>query len=85
MEAVNILGSLFYGTILGIFVMAFYGRRVSGTAVFAAALVSEAGVICCFAFSSISYLWYNVVGCLLVMALSLLFNPFVAAQQGEAG
>jgi len=84
-EAVNILGSLFYGTILGIFVMAFYGRRISGTAVFAAALVSEAGVICCFAFSSISYLWYNVVGCLLVMGLSLLFNPFVATRQAEAG
>jgi Na+/proline symporter len=71
-EAVNILGSLVYGTILGIFLVAFYLKRVGGTAVFAAALVSEAAVVACFLFTDISFLWYNVVGCLGVIAIALL-------------
>jgi len=70
-EAVNILGSLFYGTILGIFLTAFYLRRVGGTAVFAGALLAEAAVIACFAFTDISFLWYNLIGAVLVMALAL--------------
>jgi Na+/proline symporter len=71
-EAVNILGSLVYGTILGIFLVAFYFKRVGGTAVFAAALVAEVGVVACFLFTDISFLWYNVVGCIGVVGLSLL-------------
>ena len=71
-EAVNILGSLVYGTILGIFLVAFYLKRVGGTAVFVAALVSEAAVVACFLFTEISFLWYNVVGCLGVIAISSL-------------
>jgi len=73
-EAVNILGSLFYGTILGIFLVAFYVKRVRGAAVFYAALIAEAAVIACWLFTPISFLWYNVVGCLLVMGLALLFQ-----------
>jgi Na+(H+)/acetate symporter ActP len=69
-EAVNILGSLFYGTILGIFLTAFYLKKVGGNAVFYAALLAECGVIICFLFTSISFLWYNVVGCLLVILFS---------------
>lgn len=69
-EAVNILGSLVYGTILGMFLVAFYLKRVRGTAVFLAALVSEAAVVACFLFTDISFLWYNVVGCLGVIAIS---------------
>ena len=70
-EAVNILGSLFYGTILGIFLTAFYLKRVGGRAVFAAAVVAEACVIACFRLTGISFLWYNVVGCLVVMLVAL--------------
>ena len=81
-EAVNILGSLFYGTILGIFLVAFYLKRVKGGAAFYAALVAEAGVLACFFFTPISFLWYNVVGCALVVGFSLLFNLFVAKQEG---
>jgi len=62
-EAVNILGSLFYGTMLGIFLLAFYVRRVRGPAAFAAALIGEAVVLYFFAFTEISWLWYNVIGC----------------------
>lgn len=75
-EAVNILGSLVYGTILGIFLVAFYAKRVGGTPVFAAAIVAEAAVIACFLFSEISFLWYNVVGCLTVIAVALILAPF---------
>ncbi len=74
-EAVNILGSLFYGTILGIFLTAFYLRRVGGTAVFVAALAAEAVVVACFALTKISFLWYNLIGCALVMAIALALQP----------
>jgi hypothetical protein len=67
-EAVNIIGSLFYGTMLGIFLLAFYVRFVRGTAVFWAAFIGEAVVLWCFFFTGISWLWYNVVGCLAVIA-----------------
>src|SRR6185503_12908237 len=70
-EAVNILGSLFYGTILGVFLTAFYLKRVSGTSVFWAAIVAEAAVIACFKLTAISFLWYNLIGCALVMGIAL--------------
>jgi SSS family solute:Na+ symporter len=76
-EAVNVLGSLFYGTILGIFLVAFWGRGVSGTAVFLAAIVAEVTVLACFAFTPVSFLWYNVLGCLGVVALALALNPLL--------
>ncbi|HVP38245.1 MAG TPA: sodium:solute symporter, partial [Candidatus Saccharimonadales bacterium] len=83
-EAVNILGSLFYGTILGIFLVAFYLKRVGGTAVFWAAVAAEAGVLACFRFTRISFLWYNVVGCLLVMGLAAALQPLVARRPARA-
>jgi hypothetical protein len=73
-EAVNILGSLFYGTILGIFLVAFYVKRVKGGTAFWAALVAEGVVLLCFAFTPISFLWYNLIGCLLVVLFALLFQ-----------
>jgi Na+/proline symporter len=76
-EAVNILGSLVYGTILGIFMVAFLFRRVGGNAVFAAAIVAEIAVVACFLFTGISFRWYNVIGCVLVVIVSLLLEPFL--------
>jgi len=73
-EAVNILGSLVYGTILGIFLVAFYTKKVSGDSVFISAIIAESFVLYCFLFTSIPFLWYNVIGCLLVVSLSLIFN-----------
>ena len=73
-EAVNILGSLFYGTILGIFLSAFYLKRVGGTAVFIGAVVAEAAVIACFRLTHISFLWYNLVGCAVVMLVGLMLS-----------
>ncbi|HEX7507154.1 MAG TPA: sodium:solute symporter, partial [Polyangia bacterium] len=66
-QAVNILGSLFYGTILGIFLVAFSRRVVRGTAVFIAALAAEAMVVGVFLGTNISFLWYNVIGCACVV------------------
>jgi len=79
-EAVNILGSLFYGTILGIFLVAFYVKRIGGTAVFAAAVLSEIVVIACFSFTSISFLWYNVIGCVGVMTVGLVVQSILNMQ-----
>lgn len=75
-EFVNIIGSLFYGTILGIFLTAFYLRRVTGTAVFWAAIIAELIVLYCYFCTDIAYLIYNIIGCLIVMVLSLLFSVF---------
>lgn len=69
-QAVNILGSLFYGTMLGIFLVAFYLKRAGGDVVFWSALVAEAGVIALFAWSDIGFLWLNAVGALSVVALA---------------
>jgi Na+/proline symporter len=76
-EAVNILGSLFYGTILGIFSVAFYLKFVKGTSVFIAAILAELAVIGCWQNTSISFLWYNVIGCFLVIFTSLILNVFI--------
>jgi Na+/proline symporter len=83
-EAVNILGSLFYGTILGIFMVAFFLKFVRGAAAFYAAICAEVGVISCFLFTDITYLWYNVVGCLLVVIFSIPINHFLQRRQGSS-
>jgi len=66
--AVNVVGSLFYGSLLGCFVLAFGFPRVGGTAVFTGMLAGEAVVFAAFLFSDISWLWFNVIGCAVVMA-----------------
>ncbi|MFQ5640821.1 MAG: sodium:solute symporter [bacterium] len=76
-EAVNILGSLFYGTILGIFLVAFYLKSAGGTSTFFAAVLAEAAVIVCYVFTDIPYLWYNVIGCLAVVLLALFIEMFI--------
>src|SRR5205807_2360915 len=62
-EAINILGSIFYGVLLGLFVVAFFFRRVGGSAVFFAAVSAQALVIAMYFSLSIGYLWYNLTGC----------------------
>jgi SSS family solute:Na+ symporter len=76
-EAVNILGSLFYGTILGIFLMAFYFKRIGGTATFTGALLAELAVLSCYFYTEISFLWFNVIGCGLVMILGMVLELFM--------
>ena len=69
-EAGNILGSVFYGSILGLFLAAFFIRRVAGSAVFFAALAAQALVFVLFATTNIGYLWYNFIGCAAVLVLA---------------
>jgi SSS family transporter len=71
-QAVNILGSLFYGTVLGIFLAAFFLKRTTGAAVFWSALAAEAVVLALFFATDVGFLWYNVVGCGGVLLLSSL-------------
>ena len=69
-EAVNILGSIFYGVILGIFLVAFWMKRIKGNAVFIAAVISEIMIISIYYMDIISFLWLNVIGALLVIIIS---------------
>jgi SSS family transporter len=81
-QAVNIIGSIFYGTILGIFLVAFYFKYVRGHAVFIAALLAEAIVLFCHFYTDIAFLWFNVIGCVAVIVFGLLIQ-FVFNQRKE--
>lgn len=73
-ESVNILGSLFYGTILGVFLVAFWLKGVQGNAVFISAIVTEIVVVIVWKMEWMAFLWLNVLGCLLLMLLALLLQ-----------
>jgi len=78
-QAVNIIGSVFYGVILGIFITAFFLKKVQGRAVFYAAIIAEAVVITVYFLDKydifkLAFLWFNLLGCGLVMLLALLFQ-----------
>lgn len=75
-EAVNILGSLFYGTILGIFLVAFYLKKIRGTPTFTAAIIAEMVVLYCFFFTELPFLWFNFIGCVVLVIGACLINPF---------
>ena len=87
-EAINILGSIFYGVVLGIFLVAFFFRRVGGSAVFFGALAAQALVIVMFLSLNIGYLWYNLIGCAACIAFSMLLQavlgPHAPTDQGRA-
>jgi hypothetical protein len=79
-ETGNILGSLFYGSILGLFLVAFFLRSVRGSAVFFAALLAQCLVLSLFWTLNISYLWYNLIGCVAVLVFSLALQRTVFAK-----
>ena len=74
-QAVNILGSIFYGTVLGIFLTAFFLARVGGTAVLAAALVAQGSVVALFLLSDVGFLWFNLIGCAIVLVVASALQP----------
>ncbi len=76
-QAVNIVGSVFYGVVLALFLVAFFIKRVGGTAVFWAALVSQALVFVLYFTLNISYLWYNFIGCAVCVLLSLIIQAII--------
>jgi Na+/proline symporter len=76
-QAVNILGSIFYGVMLGLFVVAFFVKHVGGTAVFWAALAAQSLVFVLYRELTISYLWYPLIGCAACVLLSLLLQAIL--------
>ena len=85
-EAGNILGSVFYGSILGLFLAAFFIRRATGSAVFFAALLAQALVFILFATTNIGYLWYNLIGCAAVLVLATVLQQTIfRGTQAPAG
>jgi Na+/proline symporter len=77
LEAVNQLGSYIYGTILGVFIVAFYLKKIKGNAVFIAAVLTEV-VICLLGyFDVIAYLWLNAIGCILVIIIAYILNGLI--------
>jgi solute:Na+ symporter, SSS family len=73
-QFVNIVGSIFYGTILGIFLSAFYLKYIKSNAIFFAAIVAEAVILYCYFFTKIAFLLYNIIGCLLVVVLGFIIQ-----------
>jgi SSS family solute:Na+ symporter len=83
-EAVNKLGSLFYGTILGIFLLAFYTKHVGGRATFLGAVVGEIAVILCSLYSDMAWLWWNVVGCVVGVVAALIIQAVMPEKRVAA-
>ncbi len=75
-QLVNIIGSIFYGNILGIFLIAFFIKYIRGNAVFIGALITQALIIGVFAMDVLPYLWLNLLGCVLVITLAILIQMF---------
>ena len=84
-QLVNIIGSVFYGNVLGIFLLAFFFKKVQGNAVFVAAIITQTLILLIYYFGIyepenlgldpvISYLWLNFVGCILVIFIALMFS-----------
>ncbi|SDB27556.1 transporter, SSS family [Flavobacteriaceae bacterium MAR_2010_188] len=85
-ELVNIIGSIFYGNVLGIFLLAFFFRSLKGSAVFSGAILTQIIVIILFVLSryeiiQLPYLWLNLIGCILVMLIAHLLNPLFPADK----
>jgi Na+/proline symporter len=79
-EAVNMVGSWFYGSLLGVFVLAFWFRRVTGTAAFLGMLAGEAAICYAHWFTGIAFLWYNVIGCVVVVVTGVILSHWAPAE-----
>ena len=87
-EFVNVVGSLFYGTILGIFVVGFFFKKVKSDAIYTAALIGEFSVLAIFGFDKmgyfdLAYLWLNLIGCMIVLILALGVQYFSLKEDRE--
>ena len=77
-QATNIVGSIFYGVMVGLFLVGFFIRWVRGTAVFLASVVGQLLVFALYAVLPISYLWFNLIGCVLCVGLALMFQAILS-------
>lgn len=81
-EAVNLVGSYFYPVLLGVFVLAFFFKRVRGSAAFWAMLTGEGVIVACSIFTHIAYLWFNVIGTFAVVIAGLVFSVWMKPPPG---
>ena len=81
-EYVNIIGSIFYGTVLGVFLTAFFIKYVNGKAVFIGAIISQTIVFSIYNLDIVGYLWLNLIGAILTIILSILLE-FLSSKNGE--
>tara|TARA_R100000935_G_scaffold44891_1_gene67901 strand:+ start:15491 stop:17197 length:1707 start_codon:yes stop_codon:yes gene_type:complete len=75
-QLVNIIGSIFYGNVLGIFLIAFFFKFIKGNAVFVAAIITQCIVIIGWSYDWMSYLWLNAFGCCLIIVLATILEGF---------
>ena len=73
-QLVNIIGSIFYGTVLGIFLVAFFFKKIGGNSIFYAACISQAVIFLIYFNVDIGYLWLNFIGAINTIILSILFH-----------
>ena len=73
-QFVNIIGSIFYGTILGIFLIAFYFKKIQAKATFIAGLISQTAIVIIFFLDLVSYLWLNVIACVIIIGVAHLLQ-----------
>jgi hypothetical protein len=83
-QFVNIVGSLFYGTILGIFLVAFYIKSIKANAVFVAALLAEILVVATYLTSDLGYLWLNPLGCMAVIIFGFVIQQILPQKMAKA-
>jgi Na+/proline symporter len=83
-QFVNIVGSLFYGTLLGIFLVAFFLKRIGGTAVFIAAIIAECVIFYCYYFTDIAFLLYNLIGCATVVLSATMIQLILGPEKRES-
>jgi Na+/proline symporter len=79
-EAVNVVGSLFYSSLLGVFALAFFFPKVKGTAAFTGMLAAEAAIFSAFLLTGISFLWYNVIGCATAIVTALIVTALAPSE-----
>jgi len=83
-QLVNIIGSIFYGNILGIFLLAFFIKNVKGNAVFMAAIITQIIIIGVYWMDVLPYLWLNLLGCVLVMGIAMIIQQFTSSSDLKA-
>ena len=80
---VNIIGSIFYGNVLGVFLLAFFIKYVTSNAVFWAAIITQAIIIYFWYIDLMPYLWLNLVGCLIVMFIAIILQPIIGNKKQQ--
>ncbi|MDT0687791.1 sodium:solute symporter [Autumnicola psychrophila] len=80
-QLVNIIGSIFYGNVLGVFLLAFFVKKVKSNATFIAAIFTQIIIIGIFMLDIIPYLWLNLLGCAIVMLLAFIIEGFIKTEE----